>query len=401
MSLINRMLEDLDARQSQGGAARRGRLSRRGSTALPWIVAGVSLTLAVAITVAWFAQKSPLVNAAQVDAAVASAPATDNPGHANPDEPADVQTNKQSSVQPLAAIEPPEENTIPKQQAADVPANGTVAAGNSPPGKTSDERASETDTASGSGVVAAGQDNTSEPVTATTADATRPSGHADKQVATASAEPAYEGEGELQISRHLPKPEDAAREQINNGLRAMRARDYELASTRLAAGLEVLSGNDQAREALYVAYRRQGRIAEAEGVLRDGLALADEPARFAKLLARELAARDARTEALQVLAIEIPPVTRDPEYHALRGALLQQEARYADALPVYEGLVRHYPDNSTWLAGLGMAQEQTGNLVGARNSYTRALQAGALTATVQEYVQSRLAALQAATASGE
>lgn len=388
MSLINRMLEDLDARNAQGAANGRARLSRRGgSIRLPWIIAAVSLALAGVMAAAWFMQYTPAADVAAKLAGTSTAE-QDASGSTNGTGNAAQPGNESLPVEEPTAVESElsEENSVAETTTASTEAEPATSVTASKP-----SAAGIPTEASGSAVT---EKKTDTPARSETL-------AGESRSSDESGNEPDDDNGELQVSRHLPEPEEAAREQINEGLRAMRAQYFEIASTRLAAGLEVLPGEDQAREALYVAYRRQGRIAEAEGVLRDGLALADEPPRFAKLLARELAARDSRSEALKVLAIEIPPVTRDPEYHALRGALLQQEARYAEALPVYAGLVRHYQDNGTWLAGLGMAQEQTGNIDDARRNYARALQAGGLAATVKQYVQGRLAALEAAAESGE
>lgn len=408
MSLINRMLEDLDARNSQGAQSSRGKLSRRGVSArLPWIIAAISLLLAGALATAWLMRDS-LESARQDEPEATDAVVAQAKGSANDSNSARAKEQANGPAIDAASNVPREEAAT--SSAPEIPANesrtdvaestAVSESDNLPPLESSssqEESLSEqtvTETTKPTDKLAVDEPvrKDAAAVSHSVADATPDSGSDD--------EPG-EGDGELQVSRHLPAPEDVARNQINEGLRAMRAGQFELAATRLESGLDILPAEDQAREALYVAYRRQGRIAEAEGILRDGLALADEPSHFAKLLARELAARDARSEALRILALEIPPVTRDPEYHALHGSLLQQEARYAEALPVYEGLVKYYPDNGTWLAGLGMAQEQTGNINEARSSYRRALRAGGLAATVNEYVQSRLAALDAAAESGE
>ena len=131
----------------------------------------------------------------------------------------------------------------------------------------------------------------------------------------------------------------------------------------------------------------QGRGAEAEGLARDGMALsADEPA-LATLLARVLADRGDATGALALL-------TRQDRLGAdgfgLRAGLLAQQGDFQRALPDYEQAVRLQPGNSLWWLGLGVALEADGRSQQARQVYGRAQAIGMERADLNTFIDQKL-----------
>lgn len=348
MSLINQMLKDIDERKGDGGqrpAAMRPVASRQW---LPWLLVGVLLAALLAV-LAWMQwQQSP----------VAVVP---------PAMPAATPAAETASRETTAAADPAGAAAVPAVETATAPAT---------------EIPSETGKA-GNPVAAA-----ETTVTETREDAAKP---APSKPAVSPTAQIDTDSGSMSISRHIPDPESVAADQINDGLRLFSQGRFAAAIGKLGSGLKVLPDRDDAREALYVSLRREGRIAEAEGILQDGLSDAREPARFAKLLARELAQRKALEDALLVLGINPPTADSDPEYFAIWGAIAQQHGDYARAVEIYQSLLRYFPDNSTWHAGLGIASEQTGARDTAIASYQRALQIGGLEPTVKSYIEQRLA----------
>ena len=207
------------------------------------------------------------------------------------------------------------------------------------------------------------------------------------------SEPAPLADETLIVRRHEPTAAQKAARAARDGFAALRAGDWATAARLLQELLALEPANDEAREGLVVALGRQGRIAEADGVLLDGLAVGAEPSRFAKLRARMQLARGETAAALDSLAVAVPPVAVDPEFHALKAALAQQLEHYSQAAAIYTTLTAFEPGNGTWQAGLGMAQDMQGNNADALVAYERALAAGRLDAALLAHVQRRVVAL--------
>jgi tetratricopeptide (TPR) repeat protein len=85
---------------------------------------------------------------------------------------------------------------------------------------------------------------------------------------------------------------------------------------------------------------------------------------------------------------------RNPEFQALRGAVLQRLGRHAEALEAYDNAIRGgTPPATTWI-GLGISLEAVGRRPEAAQAYRRALTAGPVAPEAREYAESRARALQ-------
>lgn len=370
MSLINDMLKDLETRgggPAAGGAIRP--VANRaepavGRSRLVVVLSGFVVILIAALGyVTWNTKPVQTTNAVTIPAA-AAAPVLQDEGIENemPASPVMAENEKSADDEPVAVSEM---TAVPVALAA-VPDEDRGSRDENDARVTRSAPEAETPPAERSPAAP-------EPETRT---------------AAASAD-----EGTVIVRRHEPTPEQRAQRAGRDGLAALRRGDWALAARLLQELIEVEPANDDGREGLAVALQRQGRLAEADGVLLDGIAMAAAPARFAKLRARTLVARGELENALNSLSIAIPPIKEDPEYHALRGAIAQQAGRSDIAIETYSNLTRFEPANGTWQAGLAMALDRSGKLQEARETYQRALDAGGLEPALLAHVQRRLAAL--------
>lgn len=347
MSLINEMLKDVEARGGTNKVAGEVRSAavptpRTANRGLLFLLGG--LVLLLAIMIAWMA-----LNPVEETVAAAAGKAAVNLPVADTKDPA---VREPVSVATTAA---------PETDAAAVPQMSTPLVTTTAPSSAQES---------------------SEPLPRVTDPAPAPA-VIEEQDATQT----------LIVRRHEPTPSQKAARASREGFAALRRADWSTAA-RLLGELVVLEpANDDAREGLVVALANQGRLAEADGVLLDGLAVGVTPARFAKLRARLQASQGRLADALQSLAVAVPPVSEDPEYHALRGALAQQAGDYALALRTYRELVAFAPANGTWQAGLAMALDQAGNPAEALEAYRRAYAAGELEPALLDHVRERLDAL--------
>jgi len=365
MSLINEMLQDLEARGSGGTPAdvRVTPARRTPARRWPFIAASVvTLLLSAVVTMLLW----PKMFAAP-------------------------ETPRSSTEVPLTVTEavPPAEADVVSVQEQEVVS--TVATDNETPVEAARDA---------SAVVAVANTQDVPPETAPVANVAlaETANPASNEPARAARVPAAEPAPTetLIVKRHEPTAAEKAARAGREGFAALRRGDFATAARLLQELVAMEPANDEAREGLVIALSRQGRIAEADGFLLDGLALGAAPARFAKLRARTQAARGELDAALDSLAIAVPAIVQDPEYHALKGALAQQAGRHEIAVETYSALTAFDPANGTWHAGLGMALDNTDRKAEARVAYEHAVSAGGLEPALLAHVQRRLATLDGA-----
>ena len=114
------------------------------------------------------------------------------------------------------------------------------------------------------------------------------------------------------------------------------------------------------------------QTAEAQASLRAGLNLAPNQTDLAQVLGHSLLEQDQAQAALAVLRPAVPPLTKNPEFHALLAAVEQRLGLHALAVTRYRGLLQRQPDNGNWLVGLGISLNAQGNTQAAVESFTQA-----------------------------
>jgi MSHA biogenesis protein MshN len=165
------------------------------------------------------------------------------------------------------------------------------------------------------------------------------------------------------------------------------------AEEQLIAALRADPSHGAARQAYVALLLEQQRVEPARHLLQDALARNSEQPTFAFTLARiHVESRD-YTAALDVLE-RAGPGARGPEFQALRGAVLQRLGRHGDAVEAYESALRAgTPPANTWI-GFGISLEALGRRSEAAQAYRRALAAGPIAPEARDYAESRARALQ-------
>jgi Flp pilus assembly protein TadD len=190
-------------------------------------------------------------------------------------------------------------------------------------------------------------------------------------------------------------PSPSGEELYATGRRALERGDDVAAETALVGALAAKPDLHYAREDLGNLYVRQGRFDDAERTLSAGLASDPAFVGYRRLAARVELARDRPAAAVEVLLRGVPPVERDVDYHALLASGYQRIGRHEDASREYRDLARVQPDEANWYAGYGLSRDALDDVAGALAAYTRARQLGGLDPRVLEHINQRTAALQA------
>src|SRR5438552_15253928 len=170
------------------------------------------------------------------------------------------------------------------------------------------------------------------------------------------------------------------------------------AEDHLAGALRADPWDAAARQADVAMLLEQRRVEAARRLLQEALAVnAAQPA-FAVALASIYTEQREYRNALEVLD-KAGPAARNAEFQAMRGAVLQRLGKHAEAVEAYQNAIRIAPQPGTTLVGQAIVLETLGRRPEAAQAYRRALDAGSLAAEAREYAEARARALEYANAS--
>lgn len=160
------------------------------------------------------------------------------------------------------------------------------------------------------------------------------------------------------------------------------------------AALGADAAHEPARQALVALLLEGRRIDDARRLLQEGLAINPQQVQFALVLARILIERRDYESALDVLGRAREGAPGNAELLAMRGTALQRMARHREAVDAYEAAVRAAPQaGAAWL-GLALSLEALDRRPEAADAYRRAAATGTLGAEVRDYAERRARALQ-------
>jgi MSHA biogenesis protein MshN len=365
MSVINKMLQDLDRRQALGSPADtavvRPSAAKQAGREWFWRVLVVLLSAALA-WMGWVAtQLLPRTPLATDLAFIAANEAQSRPAKPTPPVPA----------KPAAAPEPaPATAAVPEPAPAAVaPLNDTLRLAlqlETPPVQ---EKA---------------------PPPAKTA-APKPAPPAAAKPRAAAAAPA--GKASVDKRDRTRSSADNAETHFRRAVLLLGHGRVSEAEEQLIAALQADPSHSAARQAYVALLLEQQRVEPARHLLQDALATNPEQPTFAFALARiHVESRD-YTGALDILE-RAGAGARGPEFQALRGAVLQRLGRHGDAVEAYESALRGGMPPANTLIGFGISLEALGRRNEAAQAYRRALAARPIAPEARDYAESRARALQ-------
>jgi len=158
--------------------------------------------------------------------------------------------------------------------------------------------------------------------------------------------------------------------------------------------LEIDAGHDAARQTLVALLLETKRVDEAAVSLREGLALNTGNTGFAMLLARIMVESNDIPAALIVLQRHAAPPDRNPDFHAFAAALYQRLDRHKEAIEQYQTALGLAPSAGVWWLGLGISFQAVERRKDAAEAFTRAKSAGNLAPDLLAFVEQRLRQLQ-------
>ena len=354
MSLINKMLKDLDARAGQPGAAPLpadvrpvAALERRGPVLRAALVGGALLAVGAGVAGWKMMQTAPAPTA--VPAVLAAAPVAartavvvDMPAAAP------VQVVDVAPAVPAPAPEPepaPEPTPEPTPTPAPAPAPKRV-----------------------------------RPVTPTPTAKPAP-----RTVSVAKNTPAVPAAGRTDT------PSQRAENAYRRALGVLEDGRVTEAIATLQAGLQIDPRHAAARQTLVGLLIEAGRPDDAMRQLQAALAIDARQPALAMLLARLQLERGG--PAIDTLTRTLPYAAGNGEYHAFLAGVLQREGRAREAADNYQAALKRAPGNGVWWMGLGIALQADRRDADAAAAFAQAQASGTLSPELLAFVERRLGQL--------
>ena len=146
--------------------------------------------------------------------------------------------------------------------------------------------------------------------------------------------------------------------------------------------------HDAARQTLVGLLVENKRGDEAVTELQAALALDARQPALAMLLARLQIERGGN--GIDTLLRTLPYASGHGEYHAFLAGALQRQNRHREAIDQYQDALRGAPENGVWWMGLGLSLQAEKRNAEAADAYRRARAAGTLSGELQGFVERKL-----------
>lgn len=156
----------------------------------------------------------------------------------------------------------------------------------------------------------------------------------------------------------------------------------------LEQALKLNPRHDAARQSMVSLLIEDGRNDEAMQQLEQGLAADSAQPSLAMLLARMQIERG--VSGVATLQRTLPAATGNADYHAFLAGALQREQRHREAIDQYAAALRLSPNHGVWLMGMGISLQAEKRLREATEAFTRARASGMLTPALDAFVERKL-----------
>ena len=132
-----------------------------------------------------------------------------------------------------------------------------------------------------------------------------------------------------------------------------------------------------------------GQPEDAKTVLLDGITIAPRHTEFFMALAHVNLANKDLEGAIKAIERGLPAASDNADYHAFYAALLQRNGQHDEAVQQYVTALRQAPDSANWLLGLAISLQAKKEMLSAAEAYQRAINLG-LSPSLMQFSQDRL-----------
>jgi MSHA biogenesis protein MshN len=188
-------------------------------------------------------------------------------------------------------------------------------------------------------------------------------------------------------------PEELAEREFRRAVDLLKRGRGPEAEAGFAAALAQDPGHRAARQALVALALERGNLEAGRRLLEEGLARDAAQPEFAMTLARIYAERQDYPHAIAVLDASLGAAGASSDYHLLHGAVLQRAGDHARAAGAYRAVLDTQAANAQAWIGLGISLEALKRRPEAAEAFRRALVAGPVNADLKVFAEQRLRAL--------
>ena len=388
MSLINQMLQDLDARRASGTelalVPRYVRaLPRDNRSRAPWWFGAAGAAIGISVAVGWHVMSQPA--RAPENAPVGAQPAPPAaPAAATGDA-----AMQPAAPQPVQTTAIPASAVVAREPAAPpVATSGATPAALQPVPAAARPAASVAEPPRIAKAPEPAERVDSAPRTAVASDQ-----RAKPSLATVAPTPAAPAAAASpQIDKRVPPqtPSQLAETDYRDGANLVHQGRSDAAQEKFRSALHHLPGHTGARQALTGLLIAARRNSDAEQVLQEGLRVNPAQPGLAMTLARLQVDRGDTAAAIETLRTSGASAAGSADYVAFLAALLQRQSRHAEAVEHYQTALSLAPGNGIWQMGIGISLQALNRQQEARMAYRRALAAHTLSPELAAFVDQQL-----------
>jgi MSHA biogenesis protein MshN len=211
-----------------------------------------------------------------------------------------------------------------------------------------------------------------------------------------TAAPAAKAQGPASIDKQMrvAMPAERAEMQFRNATALLNQGRVAEAIDGYKTTLLLDSGHLAARQALVGLLLENKRVDEAQQFLQEGLNLSPERSNYAMLLARIQVERGDLQGAHELLDRHAAGAANSADYHAFDAAVLQRLGRHKEAVAGYQAALRLAPRAGLWWMGLGISLQADNRGAEALDAFRRARSAGGISPELLSFVDQRVKQLQ-------
>lgn len=215
--------------------------------------------------------------------------------------------------------------------------------------------------------------------------------HVASQAATAAP---LTGSDSIKLIRQPLTPQQRAENEYRKAMQAQQAGRTQEAMTYLEQALQFDRLHSAARQAMVAWLLEQEQRPQAILKLQEGLGHDPAQSGMAMILARLQVDQGEVKAALDTLNRSLPYTLGRADYQAFMAALLQREARHKEAILRYQNALAIDPDKAVWWMGIGISLQAEQQKAAAREAFSRARGIGGLSPELQAFVEQRISQLQ-------
>lgn len=210
--------------------------------------------------------------------------------------------------------------------------------------------------------------------------------------ASRNTSPAQQAPADARIEKQLrqPTPAERAETEYRRGLALQQQGQADEALNHYRAALTDQAEHVAARQTMAALLIEMRRFDEAEEILSKGSMLAPAALPSTLALARLKVERGAAPAALGLLLGQAAAGERSAEYQGFLATLLNRAGRRGEAIERYQAATRLAPNEARWWAGLGLVLEAEGKTAAAREAYMQARALPGLPDDLAQHIEQRL-----------